>query len=85
MKQASTSHPVHPVAGDAEYARLAFEPQRGGANSIIEAYLVPGPPSIGEIFQNLVLMLFTDNLLGSMVEINLLPLIVFSIVVWRAC
>ncbi len=33
-----------------------------------------------DIGKNLVLMLFTDNLLGSMVEINLLPVIVFSIV-----
>ncbi len=32
------------------------------------------------IFKKLVLMLFTDNLLGSMVEVNLLPLIVFSII-----
>ena len=39
-----------------------------------------GAPSIGEIFRNLFLMLFTNNLLRSMVEINLLPLIVFSIV-----
>jgi Na+/H+-dicarboxylate symporter len=65
---------------DAAYARVIFEPQQGGERSIIEAFLVPGPPSIGAIFQNLVLMLFTGNLLYSMVEINLLPLIVFSIV-----
>ena len=38
------------------------------------------PPSIGMIFKNLTLMLFTDNLLGSMVDVNLLPLIVFSII-----
>ena len=38
------------------------------------------PPSIGDIFENLLLMLFTDNLLGSMVDTQLLPLIVFSIV-----
>ncbi len=37
-------------------------------------------PTIGMIVKNLVLMLFTDNLLGSMVEVNLLPLIVFSII-----
>ncbi|QDT47021.1 Proton glutamate symport protein [Symmachiella dynata] len=36
--------------------------------------------SLGLIFKKLVLMLFTDNLLGSMVEVNLLPLIVFSII-----
>ncbi len=64
----------------ARYVRVRFRPQVGGQSSIVEAYLVPGPPSIGAIFQNLVLMLFTNNLLGSMVEINLLPLIVFSIV-----
>ena len=63
--------------------RIAFEPQQGGRHSVVEAYLVTGAPSIGAIFRNLVLMLFTNNLLGSMVEINLLPLIVFSIVVRR--
>ncbi len=55
-------------------------PQQGGTQSVVEAYLIPGAPSIGEIFQNLVLMLFTKNLLGSMVEVNLLPLIIFSVV-----
>lgn len=66
---------------DAAYARVVFEPHQGDSGrSIVEAFVVPGPPSIGEIFQNLVLMLFTGNLLHSMVEINLLPLIVFSIV-----
>ena len=67
---------------EASYARIVFTPEPATENSrsIVEAYLVPGPPSIGEIFQNLVLMLFTGNLLGSMVQINLLPLIVFSIV-----
>ena len=38
------------------------------------------PPTIGMILKNLVLMLFTDNLLESMVEVNLLPLILFSII-----
>ena len=69
-----------PIPHDATHVRVAFQPQQGGDRSIVEAYLIPAPPSIGEIFQNLVLMLFTNNLLGSMVEINLLPLIVFSIV-----
>ncbi|MEO8498481.1 MAG: cation:dicarboxylase symporter family transporter, partial [Planctomycetota bacterium] len=69
-----------PVPAEAAYVRLSFEPQQGGTGSILEAHLVPGPPSIGEIFQSLILMLFTGNLLASMVEINLLPLIVFSIV-----
>lgn len=39
-----------------------------------------GPSGLGDIFQNLVLMLFTDNLLMSMARGDLLPLIVFSIV-----
>ena len=38
------------------------------------------PKGISDIFKNLLLMLFTDNLLGSMVKTQLLPLIVFSIV-----
>lgn len=68
------------IPEDAKYVKIAYQPQVGGRRSIIEAYLVPGAPTIGQIFRNLVLMLFTNNLLGSMVEINLLPLIVFSIV-----
>ncbi len=44
------------------------------------AQSVPEPPSIGDILKSFVLMLFTDNLLRSMVEMDLLPLIVFSIV-----
>ncbi len=39
-----------------------------------------GPPSIATVFKGLFLMLFTDNLLKSMVEIDLLPLIVFCII-----
>ena len=39
-----------------------------------------GPDSMGEIFENLVLMLFTRNLFLSAAETNLLPLIFFSIV-----
>ncbi|MBT4865469.1 MAG: dicarboxylate/amino acid:cation symporter [Planctomycetaceae bacterium] len=38
------------------------------------------PPTMGMILKNLTLMLFTKNLLGSMVDVNLLPLIVFSII-----
>ena len=37
-------------------------------------------PTMGMILKNLTLMLFTKNLLGSMVDVNLLPLIVFSII-----
>jgi len=36
-------------------------------------------PSMGTIFENLVLMLFTDNLIKAAVNMDLLPLIVFSI------
>ena len=74
-----TTKPVIALPADARYARLMYEPQVGGTRSIVEAYLVTGAPSLGAIFENLVLMLFTNNLLGSMVEVNLLPLIVFSI------
>ena len=38
-----------------------------------------GPKNIGDIFHKMVLMMFTNNLLKSMVEGELLPLIVFSI------
>jgi Na+/H+-dicarboxylate symporter len=74
-----TTKPVIPLPTETGYARILFEPGQGGTRSIIEAYVVAGAPSIGEILRNLVLMLFTNNLLGSMVEVNLLPLIVFSI------
>ena len=37
-------------------------------------------PTMGTIFSNLLLMLFTDNLLGAATETQLLPLIVFSII-----
>ncbi len=39
-----------------------------------------GPDSLGEILENLLLMLFTRNLFLSAAEANLLPLILFSIV-----
>ncbi|MEZ6129300.1 MAG: dicarboxylate/amino acid:cation symporter [Planctomycetaceae bacterium] len=39
-----------------------------------------GPRTMGDIFHKMTLMLFTGNLLKSMVEGDLLPLIVFSIV-----
>lgn len=74
-----TSSPI-PIPDEAHYVRVEFFEQEGGERSIIEAFVVPGPPTIADIFQNLLLMLFTGNLLHSMVEINLLPLIVFSIV-----
>lgn len=62
------------------YVKVDYAPQQGGEGGAISADVIRGPPTIMDIFQNLVLMLFTDNLLGSMVEIDLLPLIVFSIV-----
>ncbi len=36
--------------------------------------------TIGTILENLLLMLFTDNLISSAAETNLLPLIVFSVI-----
>ncbi len=60
--------------------KLDYQEQTGGASSTVVAEVVHGPPQLGDIFTNLVLMLFTNNLLESMVEINLLPLILFSIV-----
>lgn len=74
-----TTKPVIALPDEARYARVVFTPQQGGEQSIVEAYVVSGAPSIGKIFQNLVLMMFTSNLLGSMVDIQLLPLILFSI------
>lgn len=71
--------PVIALPEGARFVRLVFEPQSGGKESVVDAYLVKGAPSIGSIFRNLVLMLFTNNLLAAMVEINLLPLILFSI------
>ncbi|MFC1553362.1 dicarboxylate/amino acid:cation symporter [candidate division KSB1 bacterium] len=38
------------------------------------------PPTVSTILTNLFLMLFTDNLINSAAETNLLPLIVFSII-----
>ena len=39
-----------------------------------------GPPNLTKIFRNMLLMLFTDNLIMSAAEANLLPLIVFSVI-----
>ncbi|MCA9173492.1 MAG: dicarboxylate/amino acid:cation symporter [Planctomycetales bacterium] len=65
---------------DAHYVRVNFQPQEGGDRSAVAAEVIRGPPTMTDIFENLVLMLFTNNLLGAMVSVNLLPLIVFSIV-----
>lgn len=62
---------------------LVPEKQAEGAHQVEEAAAIAestGADSIGGIFRNLVLMLFTNNLLRSMVETDLLPLIVFSII-----
>ena len=75
-----TTKPAIVLPREANYVRLVFQQQEGGDSSVIEGYLVLGAPSLGEILENLILMLFTSNLLGSMVEVNLLPLILFSIV-----
>ncbi|MDA2933106.1 dicarboxylate/amino acid:cation symporter [Acidobacteria bacterium AH-259-D05] len=45
----------------------AITPEQGGAD-------------LGTIMKNLLLMLFTDNLISSAAETNLLPLIVFSVI-----
>ena len=78
-KEGTSKHtiaiPVHTT-----HVKVDYSPQDGGKGGAISADLIRGPPTIMDIFQNLVLMLFTDNLLGAMVDIDLLPLIVFSIV-----
>lgn len=43
------------------------------------AYIEEQDRSIGRILENLALMLFTDNLIGAAADMELLPLIVFSI------
>ncbi len=69
-----------PLPDTVRLIRLDYVAQEGGASSTLSAELTDGPPTISNIFINLVLMLFTNNLLGSMVEVNLLPIIIFSIV-----
>lgn len=69
-----------PLPDTARLIRLDYVAQEGGASSTLSAELTDGPPTISNILINLVLMLFTNNLLGSMVEVNLLPIIIFSIV-----
>ncbi|MCB1063289.1 MAG: dicarboxylate/amino acid:cation symporter [Verrucomicrobiae bacterium] len=39
-----------------------------------------GPQTVGELLRNLTTLLFTDNLLKSAIEVQLLPLIIFSII-----
>lgn len=64
------------VGVDAEKMLAASDPAE--VEAITES--AEHPKEVSDIFKNLLLMLFTDNLLGSMVDTQLLPLIVFSIV-----
>jgi Na+/H+-dicarboxylate symporter len=68
------------IPKSARHVRLKYTSQTGRGFSTVTGRIAPGPPGIDDILRHLTLMLFTNNLLGSMVEINLLPLIVFSIV-----
>lgn len=60
----------------------AFDPE--SLARVAEEAEVPGlsdeSASIGTILENLLLMLFTDNLIASAAETSLLPLIVFSVI-----
>jgi Na+/H+-dicarboxylate symporter len=76
----ASEHEQLEIPAKAKRVRIDYTAQSGGAASIISAQVGGGPPTIHDIFKNLVLMLFTSNLLESMVEVNLLPVIVFSIV-----
>ena len=71
---------VVPIPDGINKVRLNYTAQDGGASSTVHAEVIRGAPTIYDIFTNLLLMLFTSNLLESMVEMNLLPIIVFSIV-----
>ncbi len=67
---------INPGAGlpDTEQVKMAMEqgaPEPKDANR---------PESVGELLRGLVMLLFTDNLLKSAAEVQLLPLIVFSII-----
>jgi Na+/H+-dicarboxylate symporter len=68
------------LPAESTHIRLDFSAQQGGVYSQVSAEITPGSPTIADVLKNLILMLFTGNLLESMVSINLLPLIVFSIV-----
>ena len=66
---------IEPGIGSLDPEKLAQLAEQGRA-------LVPDQEeaTLKTIFDNLLLMLFTDNLMGAMVESDLLPLIVFSII-----
>ncbi|MCH2401885.1 MAG: dicarboxylate/amino acid:cation symporter, partial [Pirellulales bacterium] len=67
---------------DAETFKIPFVSQEKLAKLFPELKEgVPGEePNIGTIMKNLVLMLFTDNLLKSAANTDLLPLIIFAII-----
>jgi Na+/H+-dicarboxylate symporter len=69
-----------PLPKNTRKVKLEYDSQEGGAQSTLTAEITQGPPTVADIVTNLVLMLFTGNLLDSMVSVNLLPIIVFSIV-----
>jgi hypothetical protein len=69
-----------PLPEETRRIQIDYQAQEGTGSSTVSAKLVPGPPSITDIFSNLLLMLFTNNLLESMVGMDLLPIIVFAIV-----
>lgn len=69
-----------PLPKEIRRIQIDYRAQEGTGSSTVSAKLVPGPPSITDIFSNLMLMLFTNNLLESMVGMDLLPIIVFAIV-----
>ncbi len=79
-KEPETYTFVVPIPEEIKKVRLNYEAQEGGASSTVRAEVIRGSPTIYDIFKNLLLMLFTSNLLESMVEMNLLPIIIFSIV-----
>ncbi|VAX22335.1 Proton/glutamate symporter @ Sodium/glutamate symporter [hydrothermal vent metagenome] len=65
---------IEPGVGVIDQAALEKVAQSGAAKAGMES------ATIGAILNNLLLMLFTDNLVTSAAETNLLPLIVFSII-----
>lgn len=64
-----------------EHPRDWVEVEIDGKPYFVPAYEgIKSSPDIGTIFEGLILMLFSGNLLHSMVDMQLLPLIVFSII-----
>lgn len=65
---------IHPGSGAADLDTLQALAKKGAA-----AAAGKGTMSIGDILENLALMLFTDNLFRAAIDTQLLPLILFSI------